>query len=99
MPYAKAKDGTQLYYKDWGKGDPVVLLHGWPLSGDTFDDAACALVGRKRRSASPLKHRLAVSAEHLLPHQRNRRAAVAEELVVEALPRLLPAAARRPVVA
>jgi len=34
MPYAKAKDGTNLYYKDWGRGDPVVLLHGWPLTGD-----------------------------------------------------------------
>ena len=32
MPYAKAKDGCMLYYKDWGQGDPVVLLHGWPLS-------------------------------------------------------------------
>lgn len=30
MPYAKARDGCMLYYKDWGKGDPVVLLHGWP---------------------------------------------------------------------
>ena len=43
MPYAKATDGTRLYYKDWGEGEPVVLLHGWPLSGDTFDDAAIAL--------------------------------------------------------
>ena len=53
MPYAKAKDGTQLYYKDWGKGDPVVLLHGWPLSGDTFDDAACALVEAGKRCIVP----------------------------------------------
>jgi pimeloyl-ACP methyl ester carboxylesterase len=53
MPYANAKDGTQLYYKDWGKGDPVVLLHGWPLTGDTFDDAAIALVEAGKRCLIP----------------------------------------------
>ena len=53
MPYAKAKDGTQLYYKDWGKGDPVVLLHGWPLTGDTFDDAAVALAEAGKRCIIP----------------------------------------------
>ena len=53
MPYAKAKDGTKLYYKDWGKGDPVVLLHGWPLTGDTFDDAAVALAEAGNRCIIP----------------------------------------------
>ena len=53
MPYAKAKDGTRLYYKDWGKGDPVVLLHGWPLTGDTFDDAALALAESGKRCIIP----------------------------------------------
>ena len=53
MPYAKAKDGTRLYYKDWGPGDPVVLLHGWPLSGDTFDDVAVALAEAGKRCIIP----------------------------------------------
>ncbi|MEO7365628.1 MAG: alpha/beta hydrolase [Sphingomicrobium sp.] len=53
MPYAKAKDGTRLFYKDWGKGDPVVLLHGWPLTGDTFDDTALALVEAGKRCIIP----------------------------------------------
>jgi len=53
MPYAKAADGTMLYYKDWGKGDPVVLLHGWPLTGDTFDDLAIALVEAGKRCIIP----------------------------------------------
>jgi pimeloyl-ACP methyl ester carboxylesterase len=53
MPYATAKDGTRLYYKDWGRGDPVVLLHGWPLTADTWDDAACALVEAGKRCIMP----------------------------------------------
>jgi non-heme chloroperoxidase len=53
MPYAKARDGTMLYYKDWGRGDPVVLLHGWPLTGDTFDNAAIALVEAGKRCIIP----------------------------------------------
>jgi len=53
MPYAKAKDGTMLYYKDWGRGDPVVLLHGWPLSADTWDAAAMKLVEAGKRCIMP----------------------------------------------
>jgi non-heme chloroperoxidase len=43
MPYIKTRDGTDLYVKDWGSGRPVVLLHGWPLNADSWDDHALAL--------------------------------------------------------
>ncbi|MGF6818140.1 non-heme chloroperoxidase [Paraburkholderia atlantica] len=35
--YISSKDGTQLYYKDWGTGRPVVFCHGWPLSSDSWE--------------------------------------------------------------
>ncbi len=37
MPFITTKDGTEIFYKDWGKGDPIVFHHGWPLSADDWD--------------------------------------------------------------
>jgi non-heme chloroperoxidase len=37
MPYITTKDGTQIYYKDWGKGQPITFSHGWPLTADDWD--------------------------------------------------------------
>lgn len=37
MPYVTTLDGTEIYYKDWGAGRPVVLSHGWPLNADSWE--------------------------------------------------------------
>ena len=37
MPTVTTKDGTEIFYKDWGSGQPIVFSHGWPLSADDWD--------------------------------------------------------------
>ena len=43
MPMIEARDGTRLFVKSWGQGRPVILIHGWPLSGDSWDPVSNAL--------------------------------------------------------
>jgi non-heme chloroperoxidase len=49
MPNISTRDGTQIYYKDWGNGPPVVFSHGWPLASDAFEDQMFYLASRGYR--------------------------------------------------
>lgn len=50
MNYITTKDHTKLYVKDWGRGRPVILIHGWPLSADSWDDQAMAIANAGYRA-------------------------------------------------
>ena len=67
MPTITTKDGTEIFYKDWGSGQPIVFSHGWPLSADDWDaqmlfflshgyrviaQTGVAMAGRARRATA-----------------------------------------------
>src|SRR3954452_12458551 len=56
MPAITTNDGTEIFYKDWGKGQPIVFSHGWPLSADDWDaqmmfflKQGCRVIAHDRR--------------------------------------------------
>ena len=50
MPTITTKDGNEIYYKDWGAGQPVVFSHGWPLSADAWEDQMVFLAAHGYRA-------------------------------------------------
>ena len=49
MPTVKTKDGVEIFYKDWGTGQPIVFSHGWPLSADDWDAQMLFFLGKGYR--------------------------------------------------
>jgi non-heme chloroperoxidase len=49
MSFITTKDGTQIFYKDWGQGQPIVFHHGWPLSSDDWDAQMLYFLGQGYR--------------------------------------------------
>jgi hypothetical protein len=64
MSTITTKDGTDIYYKDWGSGQPVVFSHGWPLSADAWDGQMVFLGERGYRVIAHAGAVTAVPARH-----------------------------------
>src|ERR1700744_5135236 len=52
MPTITSTDGTEIFYKDWGSGQPIVFSHGWPLSSDDWDTQMMFFLGHGYRVAA-----------------------------------------------
>ena len=59
MPTISTTDGAQIFYKDWGSGQPVVFSHGWPLNADAWDEQLFMFASNGGNST--YNHRAAVS--------------------------------------
>src|SRR5579872_4276114 len=49
MPAITTPDGVEIFYKDWGSGQPIVFSHGWPLSADDWDNQMMFFLGKGYR--------------------------------------------------
>jgi hypothetical protein len=63
MGTVTTKDGTEIFYKDWGTGEPIFFHHGWPLSADDWDAQMMFFLGKVGGAADPEHHRLTVDHE------------------------------------
>src|SRR6476646_4627553 len=84
MPTITTKDGVEIYYKDWGKGQPIVFSHGWPLSSDDWDNQMLYFLARGYRVIAHDRRGHGRSTQtpggHDLDHYADDLAALTEQL-------------------
>ncbi len=84
MPLVKTKDGVDIFYKDWGTGQPIVFSHGWPLSSDDWDNQMLFFLSKGYRVIAHDRHghgrSTQVSDGHDLDHYADDLAALIEHL-------------------
>jgi non-heme chloroperoxidase len=84
MNTIKTKDGTEIFYKDWGSGQPIVFHHGWPLSSDDWDAQMLFFVSKGYRVVAHDRRGHGRSSQvgtgHDMDHYASDASAVAEHL-------------------
>ena len=84
MPTVTTKDGVEIYYKDWGSGQPIVFSHGWPLSADDWDAQMLFFVGHGygviAHDGRGHGHSTQIGRDHNMDHYADDLAAVTAHL-------------------
>jgi non-heme chloroperoxidase len=80
MSKITVKDGTEIYYKDWGTGQPIVFHHGWPLSGDDWDTQMMFFLEKGYRVIAHDRRGHGRSSQTALGHDMDTYAADVAEL-------------------
>lgn len=80
MSTITTKDGTQIFYKDWGSGQPIVFHHGWPLSSDDWDAQLMFFASRGYRVIAHDRRGHGRSSQSASGHEMNTYAADVAEL-------------------
>jgi non-heme chloroperoxidase len=83
MSTITTKDGTEIFYKDWGSGQPIVFHHGWPLSGDDWDTQMLYFLGQGFRVIAHDRRGHGRSSQTSKGHEMNTYAADVAELVAK----------------
>ena len=83
MSTITTKDGTEIFYKDWGSGQPIVFHHGWPLSGDDWDNQMLFFLSKGYRVIAHDRRGHGRSSQTSTGHEMNTYAADVAELAAK----------------